>query len=200
MKHEEMIERGFTTDSNGLILDNFGNEYRNEEGSIEYLDDEKTTDTEFIDEWNQPAQDASPSWVDKHSVNCFNCGLLVDERECIVGNNNEGNICPKCQHPTQEKNNMTKHTPTPWILNNNGGGDIFITDNDDKIIVESMDGETRRLYESEANAQLIIKAVNSHEKIVEALKKVLKMINNRQVYDKDAQSIIKQALKSAGEI
>ena len=36
-------------------------------------------------------------WVDKHSVNCFMCGELVDERECLSGMGNEGDICPKCQ-------------------------------------------------------------------------------------------------------
>ena len=40
MKYEEMIERGFTSDSNGKILDGFGNEYRNEDGKVEYLEDQ----------------------------------------------------------------------------------------------------------------------------------------------------------------
>jgi hypothetical protein len=38
MKKNELIERGFTTNRDGLVLDNSGNEYRNEKGSIEYLD------------------------------------------------------------------------------------------------------------------------------------------------------------------
>lgn len=38
MKKLEMIERGFTNNERGLILDNFGNEYRNENGCIEYLE------------------------------------------------------------------------------------------------------------------------------------------------------------------
>ena len=36
-------------------------------------------------------------WIEKHSVNCFICHELVDERNCIHGNNGEGNICPNCQ-------------------------------------------------------------------------------------------------------
>jgi hypothetical protein len=38
MKREELIERGFGVDSNGKILDEYGNEYRNEEGQIEYIE------------------------------------------------------------------------------------------------------------------------------------------------------------------
>ncbi len=26
-----------------------------------------------------------PDWIDRHSVNCFICGKLVDERDCIPG-------------------------------------------------------------------------------------------------------------------
>lgn len=33
-----MIERGFSADKYGKILDDFGNEYRNEDGEIEYLE------------------------------------------------------------------------------------------------------------------------------------------------------------------
>ena len=38
MNKKELIIRGFTTDDKGLILDEYGNEYRNETGSIEYLE------------------------------------------------------------------------------------------------------------------------------------------------------------------
>lgn len=34
--------------------------------------------------------------IDKHSVNCFICGNLCDERECMPGIDNEGSICPEC--------------------------------------------------------------------------------------------------------
>lgn len=36
MKQQEIEERNFTTDEKGKILDDAGNEYRNENGSIEY--------------------------------------------------------------------------------------------------------------------------------------------------------------------
>ncbi|MFW6173487.1 MAG: hypothetical protein ACOC5T_07075 [Elusimicrobiota bacterium] len=38
MKKSEMIERGFTADKHGKIIDDYGNEYRNESGEIEYLE------------------------------------------------------------------------------------------------------------------------------------------------------------------
>ena len=40
-------------------------------------------------------------WIDKHSVNCYFCGELVDERDCMpadsYNDNDGGDICPKCQ-------------------------------------------------------------------------------------------------------
>jgi hypothetical protein len=39
--------------------------------------------------------------IDKHSVNCYFCNSLVDERECIpadrYNNDDGGDICPTCQ-------------------------------------------------------------------------------------------------------
>lgn len=34
--------------------------------------------------------------IDRHSVNCFGCNALVDERECMPGVDGEGDICPTC--------------------------------------------------------------------------------------------------------
>ena len=39
MKLEEFIERGFTLSNSGIVLDDAGNEYRNEEGQIETLEE-----------------------------------------------------------------------------------------------------------------------------------------------------------------
>ncbi len=41
--------------------------------------------------------DDLPQWIDRHSVNCFICGELADERECCTGKGGEGSICPRCQ-------------------------------------------------------------------------------------------------------
>jgi len=39
-------------------------------------------------------------WLDKHSVNCYFCGCLFDEREGEnadeYNNNDGGSICPTC--------------------------------------------------------------------------------------------------------
>ncbi len=37
MTIKEVKERGFTTDKNGKVLDDFGNELRNENGEVEYI-------------------------------------------------------------------------------------------------------------------------------------------------------------------
>lgn len=40
------------------------------------------------------------NWIDKHSVNCYFCSGLVDERECMpadeYNDNDGGSICPDC--------------------------------------------------------------------------------------------------------
>ena len=38
----------------------------------------------------------TPSWIDKHSVNCIKCGILFDEREGITPLDGEGTLCPNC--------------------------------------------------------------------------------------------------------
>ena len=38
MERNEFIERGLSVDSNNKVLDEYGNEYRNENGEIEYLE------------------------------------------------------------------------------------------------------------------------------------------------------------------
>ena len=51
MNEKEMIERGFTSE-NGKILDDFGNEYRNEEGQIELLEEGLKEFVKHVDEWD----------------------------------------------------------------------------------------------------------------------------------------------------
>jgi len=40
------------------------------------------------------------NWIEKHSVNCYFCGKLFDEREGqdadSFNNNDGGSICPQC--------------------------------------------------------------------------------------------------------
>jgi hypothetical protein len=41
------------------------------------------------------------NWIDRHSVNCYICGRLVDERDCIradeFNGGDGGDICIDCQ-------------------------------------------------------------------------------------------------------
>jgi len=41
MEMSEVMERGLNVDENGKVLDEFGNEYRNEEGMVCYVEDEE---------------------------------------------------------------------------------------------------------------------------------------------------------------
>ena len=47
--------------------------------------------------------------IDRHSVNCYFCGDLVDERNCIpadeYNNNDGGSICPACIEVAEESRN-----------------------------------------------------------------------------------------------
>lgn len=42
----------------------------------------------------------NPRWVDRHSVNCYFCGILFDERDGVPAgqwnNNDGGTACPEC--------------------------------------------------------------------------------------------------------
>ena len=40
---------------------------------------------------------SAEDWIE-HSVNCFQCSKLVDERDCVSGLGFEGDICPSCQN------------------------------------------------------------------------------------------------------
>jgi len=50
--------------------------------------------------------------IDKHSVNCYFCGDLEDERECMdadeFNNNDGGSICPACLQSVQNDIEMAK--------------------------------------------------------------------------------------------
>jgi hypothetical protein len=61
------------------------------------------------------------------------------------------------------KTMSAKHTPTPWHVNGNStnrGAQIFIRDKNNEIIAQ-----VRPL----ANAELIVRAVNSHEALLSAV-------------------------------
>ena len=39
MKNEEIVERGFTIAKDGRIIDDMGNEYRDEDGQVVFLEE-----------------------------------------------------------------------------------------------------------------------------------------------------------------
>ena len=100
-------------------------------------------------------------------------------------------------------NTQVKHTPTPWELK-------IIKDDDgiaDEIIIFPaisnfaicLMGITE---DAKANAHLIVKSVNSHEALVEALNIALErlQINNCEGEEDRFIKQIEQALKKAGEL
>ena len=60
-----------------------------------------------------------------------------------------------------------KHTALPWKVENNGQDDIWISDEKDNTVVEQFYHEKS----AQANAEFIVKAVNAHYELVEALRK-----------------------------
>jgi hypothetical protein len=37
-----------------------------------------------------------PTWLDRHSVDCADCGKLADERDCLPNSAGEGEVCVEC--------------------------------------------------------------------------------------------------------
>jgi hypothetical protein len=54
-------------------------------------------DADSVEENELPA-----GWIDRRSVNCFQCGHLVAKRDCRPGASGEGDICLACQLPGEE--------------------------------------------------------------------------------------------------
>jgi len=130
---------------------------------------------------------------------------------------------------TNEKTNEVSHTPTPWKADEATEYQITIVAPwSAQVTPETKDGmgdyrgihicALQHQYDNpcvslgtaRANAALIVRAVNSHEQLVSALKLVLKGLENGRVKDSPTIDLatgkintikgrVKQALKSAGE-
>lgn len=92
---------------------------------------------------------------------------------------------------------MIKHTPTPWI--------IFRRPDTNYISIDSGDGRVCRIYmhyaNQEANAEHIVKCVNVHEELVEALKGLLKASDQMNEHiDVTVYNKAQEALKKSGTL
>jgi hypothetical protein len=92
------------------------------------------------------------SWVDRHSVNCFKCGILFDEREGVVGPGGEGTICPTCNQNSETTAELTDARPLldvilagnygkQWV---NGMGVRWGFDNESEILAAALKYQVSR--------------------------------------------------------
>lgn len=82
--------------------------------------------------------------------------------------------------------NETKHTPTPWFSKNYGY---------EKNSVFDENGTEIAFVHYSFNAAHIVKCVNMHDELVEALNKIID-----ETYDLNANSIAYETLKKAGAL
>lgn len=110
-----------------------------------------------------------------------------------------------------------KHTPTPWMQLHGrwviptkhadrkiGGSTNKTQDRDDYAACICITGDNPNRFkdgEPEANAVFIVHAVNSHEKLKNALKLALKMIEDEVADGKftEQAALAREALDAAGE-
>ena len=83
----------------------------------------------------------------------------------------------------------TKHTPLNWVQNGNNG-----IHTEQGNCIATTDGENRK-----ANAELIVKAVNSHGRLIEALKLARKQMLKGEITvdNADAYNTIDNAIKDS---
>lgn len=86
-----------------------------------------------------------------------------------------------------------KHTPTPWKVKNYNGNNKFRIVGADDSAITNLTGQY--LGEEKTNAQFIVKAVNCHDDLVEALKTVL---NGTEFMTDEDFINVRQALAKAG--
>ncbi len=94
-----------------------------------------------------------------------------------------------------------KHTPTPWNISQEHYHHFNTIKDKKGNHIANCSGSGHSLEEAQANAFFIVKAVNSHEKLVEALSSILE-IGKRDMsnpkYDGYFENA-KQTLKDLGE-
>jgi len=91
----------------------------------------------------------------------------------------------KASHPKGEGgNNVTEHTPTPWIVTHQTGSDFsfdIVSPQEPRGIIVGSTGSCMDVNSrSGADAAFIVRAVNSHEALLEAAKRIIDSINEEQ--------------------
>jgi len=88
----------------------------------------------------------------------------------------------------------TQHTPTPWKVGFKNPQTIESETGKD---IAACGAYRLSLKEAEANADFIVRAVNSHEALLEAAKQALKFINEKAngVYVDASQHLLEKAIQ-----
>lgn len=97
-------------------------------------------------------------------------------RECTANDQflvTEGIQCGNClglngkhNKPSEAPTSVASHTPTPWEVQSDGNREVFIRRGDKPIARMSIAWGN----DPDANADFIVRAVNSHEELVSKLK------------------------------
>lgn len=76
---------------------------------------------------------------------------------------------------------MPAHTPTPWQLKDHNRGALWVEDGMGVAIAELPDWLPEVFNPRAANAALIVRSVNAHEALVDALARLLTWPDNEHV-------------------
>ena len=95
------------------------------------------------------------------------------------------------------------HTKLPWSINALASGRIVSEKRSIGSVGGFNDGTEKTYLENEANAAFIVKAVNSHYQLLEALKEIAEAKSGPAPYDSlelwELQDMAKKAIKQAEE-
>lgn len=94
-----------------------------------------------------------------------------------------------------------KHTPTPWVLDDDGDGDYKIISEEGRLI--AVETSYYPIAPSVEDAAHIVKCVNMHDELVEALKWAKEQLEvfASETMGEDFNSLrINEALKKAGAL
>lgn len=95
---------------------------------------------------------------------------------------------------------QVKHTATPYFMNVLDDGNVTIVNENGELIADMMKDQPCHIDELKANAEFIVKAVNNHASLVEALEAmIIDLENNGEHFGTDEKRIdfMKKALSQA---